>query len=1544
MKRKRDSSATAAAQSFSVRWHSIANPATPSVDIMSSPDPLNDDTMTSIFPPSSRRVTRSQRSTRFASLASSPRKQTFELEVGDNVSPQRLLVTVETEDGNPAGTTRRRLFPSSSPLRNPRPGAGMTTTTTVPLRQSIEDEQVDLTLDSMATPRRRGRPRKTNGTPMPSAAKKRKAGTPIKQRTPRRQSTINELDPLSDPVIQPTPTPRKRGRPRKTNTVEPSSEFGLESATKIVSGRRGRRRRQALIPEELEEMAEEAAVLPEDVLSENDIDLIEPPPEAFTDEPQLQTVSNVEMAQPPADLASDFDLWMNEASPERTPRAPTQPVALDPADSRRSPSADYESIASLNDDFGGAPSPSPGIQSRSTASPEVVESRQSAAPDNGDTIAQGEDFSMIFMESIQSFQDFRSSVPGPRQPLPLPDSDIDEEASLIINKTLESLRQSVRQEEQKEDEEDLEMVQEVPEPEQQDEGAEEPAETEEARTTQELPRGSPDKDDMRSELLRTSPSVARDQDELASDETTPVFSPAFVSSPNRLLSPRWAKRGLRRPNISPLRHRLLKSQAKQLDDAPTVSEREDTAPEASHNAQATQTTQSHEDDYEDSFSEIPQTVLEAATPRRPTSFVPAPEEPASEGRAIEEQAPEEEDDDDQVELIEESEEEEVEPINDVLVRDFTPVEDLTVPEAPEEAPEALRSDEFSDPQELEEQQSRLINNPYPSHQHLPPPSNASSAAQTDRLPTPDDTPPNLQAEPSEDLDKPEDEAMRSSPLVPQLQLESQPISSPVTSDPLTEQPLPTERPAVSIEITPVNQLSSPANEPQSVAAESPMERAARPALSAIVRAGRALQTITSDPPSPEPQEHQLGSPFRSSVSKDSWSGSREGATGRRSNIISPSRRSIGHQRQSASIDDPFISASRNTGQSSFMQALGWSMSRQQSPDKSRPQPSGSTSSSMRATPPDDGMSWVANEGPISPRLRGDNSLREAAGLPATVADQAPNPQNEMEEKLTSNLHQAEELSQQDDETDIWELEAERSLLDPAPEQSSQDVFSASHRRGTIPSPWTKQSTWSREQATAQATEASVGRTAEITTNPDGHAHSEADSTEEYSLLAQRQAAPEGANEPAALAKESRVDLSSFFSSPAAIPGMLVNKLFPSRTSNVGPSDSLQAESAPAIATTSMFPQVASNPFRQQSESPTNMVSPSKSSAPPSSRKRSSSAPVGHEENNPNSTVGRDPSSPFRSSGVSNSRRASAGPESGSPATPEKIEMPIVAQKQNFTPRPRQPSQSFFQPSSSAPTPPRMQLSHADIQRWQQETSNASESSPDLGRTLLRPLPPRNASPTKSSLRSPLKPHTPGRVVEFTSSVLSPMEQARVRHERRLSNTSSSGLAAVTQNQPVSREEPVTVIEGKENHDSDISMSDASPLPKQRNANLAPVAAAPPTGESSSSASFSKKLSPTLWTREHWLFLDRILERRLVGDFDVDFPRRAEKYLGKKVKSQGEAMVLERWHLDCVDAFRAVVGGWDEGDLAKRLFSLILAEERRKRMRGHTTNPSAMMFH
>ncbi|KAF4461199.1 hypothetical protein FALBO_12007 [Fusarium albosuccineum] len=273
-------------------------------------------------------------------------------------------------------------------------------------------------------------------------------------------------------------------------------------------------------------------------------------------------------------------------------------------------------------------------------------------------------------------------------------------------------------------------------------------------------------------------------------------------------------------------------------------------------------------------------------------------------------------------------------------------------------------------------------------------------------------------------------------------------------------------------------------------------------------------------------------------------------------------------------------------------------------------------------------------------------------------------------------------------------------------------------------------------------------------------------------------------------------------------------------------------------------------------------------------------------------------------------------------------MPSVAQKRNFTPRHRQPSQSFFRassqpvaPASGAPTPPRMQLSHADIQRWQQETSNASEDSPQPAQPLLRPLPPKNASPSKSSLRSPLKPHTPGRVVEFTSSVLSPVEQAKARQQRRLSNSSAgsqSGIAA----QRWLQGPPPRQTANKENAiASDVSMSNAS---------------------SSGKTPLPESLSRTVWTRQHWLFLDKLLQRRRRGPYHINYERRSEKYLGKMVKSQGEALTLERWHLDCVDAFKAEVGGWDEGALAKRLFALIIGEQRRNQ--GLVDRPARVMFH
>ena len=1463
-----------AAESFNLRWHSIANPDTSSVDIMSSPDPLNDKE-TSIAPPSTQRVTRSQqRPGRYSAREGSPRKQTFELEVGDNRSPQRLRVTVETDDGESVTSTRstrRRLFPSSSPFpaaarRAAAAAAAATTTTTiVPLKESIEEEDGTERLDPAATPRRRGRPRKSNGTPMPSALKKRKAATPIKQRTPRRQNTSHLPDPLSDPAVQPSPTPRRRGRPPKNSSVEPPSDAGLSSAAKAPRSQAGRRRRQALAPEEIQDIVEEPEVTASEpvVADEDEMDLV-----GVSNSVQADSGDGREPSPSPPREA-DSDIWMATASQDPTPRA--QSIASRPtmqllpvANTRRSPSADLDSLASDADDYA-ADAPSVGGDLDSDPPAEAGPERRD------DTIAQGEDFSMIFMDSIQSFQAFKSSMQSAtHEPPPIPEEDFGEETSIIINKTLESVRRGNAAEmeqgdqtqneiedpvdledledadETQDEPEELNLVQDVVEEDDMEATDERPAEIIQKQDQQ---LGEEEEEDHHEgeQGPESTPAAplrrAGEQDVIPSDETAPVISPIISST--KFLSSRWL-RSPRKADVSPLRQRLVQSQVRQADvDAGTMPMSVDGAssPLLTSSAGRRASGALAEPEYEDSFSEIPHDVLTAATPRRPTARV----EPAAEA-----------DDED---MGEENDAE---------------VEQMQVLEI---------GDEVEDSQEVEPESE-----PAGESSHQTAASNTSSTARTDRgrLPTPDDTPPNIEDQTEESPEKSSavSASIASSPPEPQAQLEAEEEEVEALSS-VAEQAEPEEANAQAItRATPLHQVSSPAQEPQSMGEESGqrsiLEKVARPALSAIVRAGRALQTITSDPPSPENRQQQLRSPFRSSASKDSGgsgSGSRDAPSAGRRISLSPARQPpVRYHRQTASLDrldgeDPFGSVPRGRGQPSFIEALNRSV---QEIARSRASSQGSAASSMRVTPPNEEMSWIANEGPIGPELRGDNSLQDVARGSTTGAsvgkgsnnNQLPAAEDEVAEEANA------ESNRGDDETDIWEMEAERSHLQASTQQAPPANPPAPlHQRGQIPSPWMRSATNMPSRSNAP-----------IGTSP-------APEFEEYSLLEQRRKEQENqTNRPGE--KANRFDLSSFFSSPNAIPGAasrgsLTN---PASTAPGVANEPAAAKAGPSIQTSSMFPSVPQKEFRPRRNSRSSQFSPAKAKQAP-------------------------PQPPVD--------------QSASPETPERLQMPVVSQKQDFTPRQRQTNASFRPASgtSVAPTPPRMQLSRADIQRWQQETSNASDKSPGRLRPLLRPLPPRDASPTKSNLRSPLKPHTPGRVVEFASSVLSPAEQARLRSERRssvVSGLEAEGAAPVAQ-------APLLGDHDKENQDSDISMTDASPVADSDTAKQAP-------------------LSQTVWSRRHWALLENILQYRRERAFDFDFPRRADRYLGKTVRDSntgGAAMVLERWHLDCVDAFKDIVGGWNEGVLAMRLFSLIMAAERRNRPRKakeQRQRQGGVMFH
>jgi hypothetical protein len=216
--------------------------------------------------------------------------------------------------------------------------------------------------------------------------------------------------------------------------------------------------------------------------------------------------------------------------------------------------------------------------------------------------------------------------------------------------------------------------------------------------------------------------------------------------------------------------------------------------------------------------------------------------------------------------------------------------------------------------------------------------------------------------------------------------------------------------------------------------------------------------------------------------------------------------------------------------------------------------------------------------------------------------------------------------------------------------------------------------------------------------------------------------------------------------------------------------------------------------------------------------------------------------------------------------------------------------------------------------------------------VLKPLPSRAQSPTKSCIRSPLKPKTPGRVVEFTSSTLSPLAQAQARAEQRASSASQASPDRIIAGEINKENQPTTSDQRETGLDKPAASKPSFLLPN--NTPHLP----PPTTSLSKPA---PRLSATTWTRSHWERLDALLQQRRRSGalaFQLAHPvaktnSTRPKLLGKQVVAQGETMTLEQWHLDVVDAFAAEVGQasvWDERVLAKRVFALLVGEERRRK--------------
>ncbi|ODA81691.1 hypothetical protein RJ55_00193 [Drechmeria coniospora] len=1779
MSRRRAAGSESGSGSFNLRWHSVVNPGTPSADIMSSPDPLNDETLAAglVLPPSSprrvtRSITRSTHSRRFLSRSRSPRKQTFELQVGDTRSPQKLLVTVETDDGlPPLSNPRRKLFQSPAPPSATR-RRGRAVTTTVPLRDTIEE----VSDDPSATPRHRGRPRKNNGTPMPSAAKKR-AGTPLKQRTPRRAKTTDR-DPEhapSEPSVGPTLPSDERATPIKSRMPELSSEAGSESAT-----RRNRRRSRAV------DLAEPAAANPT-------LPRLQPSPRSVAhsdDEMELIGGPWQENAQPDDELASDLPLpaMPNDATPkappprrqlrsaslrrESSPVAPAtepQPPSPDrypafppsPSTSHRDSTPPRSGTADVHSDPGEAPSG----HYLELAAPSDRSSVDEPTPRNNDTIAQGEEFSMIFMDSIPSLQGyFNSSIPPAAHDAR---RELGKETSLIANGDLEPRtgRSSSREGDA------LSLPHAPPKSPQK----------EDALLERQQPDDAPVDAEVEQQPLEANEHEAA-RDELASD-MHPLTRPVAAISPRRDMSPRRARSPRKAIASSPLRHRVLKFTAHRAEDAAAVSperKAEDRTPRVLGDS-------GHPEGealngYDDSFSEIPDEYLAAAVtptmtrvggrldhePSNPHqgSFSPIPRNspatmaPERPQRQIEkEQMPgpdswhktfahstkdgidahwdalqdiqktsfatpnaartpnqaadrkSGQDDvrgdtgrltDEVLNLYEDSfseipeqilaaaapgEREEVDRIGDDELRHDAPRVQEGVRHQREillhqqqgksqhdeprhdgsqheesqhdEALSGGHSERGHDQQRVEVdspsgQQNRQLQhhqdtNDLAELEEPPVPSDAHSAVLSDtgRMPTPNN------ARSKAGTEGPGDEWQSLHRVSPKLASPGSRVAMDEGTKPPPELDEPEQdgegsdaHPELSeslgiakasthfVDQTPADQNSSPLPESPSLQQDGLQDKTVRPVFSAILRAGRMLQSITSDPPSPEGREKHLGSPFRSSGSKESWNGSRDSQNSRRRSR-SPQRPMAFAEPATASdrpasrerVDD----APQSMGEGAFARATRIGAVDRASEDKSPSR--GSAASSMHITPPSDGaLSWVVEEGPISPRLRGDSSLQQAYRHSVAKYAASPGLVNDVVGEATRTNQESEAGS--DDGTDIWELEARRetpkqiaskqesSMLggtvsrddlsrmaaggegddfgddqempqqempqqgmpqqevpqqempqqemlqqempqqeaaqqDPKRTAHRQEPFGTRVRRGGRPLPGNRKTIPEPAGSTKDVAVAKEHPSTGDEGHGDGDALAlpQASDADEFSILARHQQSEEVDKKLESASK--RFELTSFFSSPAIIPAMMANKPPPAntrvtaKTNRPGQQSPIRAASS-FMPTRSMFPQ-----------------GPPKEILPEANTSR---------ELFPSALSGPDPAEKGLATPLfSNPRRRSTSPME------ESIVTSVDVMRKTFTPRPRPPSPSFFRASTQhavTETPPRMQLSHADIHRWQQETSNASDESPAPGR-LLRPLPPKNASPTKSSLRSPLKPHTPGRVVEFTSSVLSPAEQARARQELRLSNSliseqspspspAAPAQSAVSFSVPYDdgedddeeeeeeeeqeEEQPEEEEQEEEGQEAESSSTDPDPGSGSTSASTASGDDDAERTKSAGTGPFSMQrsapgpqkrfqtnlmdhhhLSRTRWSRDHWLLLSACLRRRRKGRFEAGPNSLLRRYLGRMVKSRGQEVRLEPWHIECMEAFVSEMGGWNEAELAKRFVALLLGERRRARLRAQS---------
>lgn len=1616
------------------------------IELPSSPDPLGDEAPPDpapVPPSTTRRLLQSTASSRFSAMpGTSPRKRMFALDVGDEITPQTIFVTVEAgQDGNlvpkaPVGSSvRRRLFGSptpsqASPQRNIR-----TTTTTIPLRGLTDDEA------DRATPRRRRRSSARPGTPAAASAKKekKKKGTPTPKATKKPRGT--PTNPSSDILLSETPaaadrqTPaKKRGRPPKRKSVDAPSGKGDPNSEPTLPRKRGRKARESLGPDQVALLSaandeyEQSHTANHGREPSKELDeLGELMSEAVTvddgyfdgqggDEEQDMWMAN--MSDPPApgrQPSSERDAGPGFSEPVEVPHGEREPSELEdqghlPGESddyapmmdyddrsdtelpKRKKQDDFESDPTELDDQGTLPGepdevallmeyddgsdmempngenhndvernateledqgPLPGesddfaplMEYDDRSDMELVEdlphgetrneiernsvelgdqeplpgepddfaplmeyddgSEAESQPgdhptrssrDEPDHTVDPESFTMIGIESMPSFRPKRN-VPTSEPP------ELGEETSLFINKTLDSLRQEIAES----DEDEVDIL---------------------------VSRGNtPADEDLERPVPRTSSPQSRNQ------------LPQSPVSPGRTES-------------APGSAAKVREQSLVLSPAPAAQRpRTDSPHSGSHSPVAD----------EDSFSDIPEEVLAAAESQEEWQPSTGPrEEQLAWAVAVTKKSAEES-----------ASRHLSNRVNEQI--SGRPQSSQSTPSHSSRAQPGVNED-ISQQSASRSVQSRRASGQ--AMQRSSPPHSARSRTDSNRLLTPDDTtsssagvqsPLADQAVPSEN-DRPataSDDIGSSPPHITTFPEDKLPVLPPRRNSDTPGNRLP------DIHVEHVQERHTFA-----AGLQSSQPVGSRPALSPVVRIGRTLQNILSDPPSPSAHSSVLGSPFKkpsrnsspldgaaanetlhNATSQDdvpqthppqspprlseppaqsptkSWAMSFAPLSQIKNLVAQGAQLFTSPQVDSSQIlDDPFGPSSptaekgaENTRNSAFMDRIR---------EASREGSAYSNRIGRRAFLGDDdaqrttSLSTATHNGgaahsrsPSSRSLAVDSLQSNAQHQVVPIgnfeandedadelADDEPLEDSQFEEQPPEDDNMTEEAEDDDvevgaekddtpmsedgmqlddapagdgesEEEDIWAIEANRTASSPQA-VAPQIELSALFRKSELSVDWGTRSTNSMGSVRpGRSPTFRTGRS--VRQDPP-------ENLEDYSLvdLHSGTSAQPSAKKPTPEAQQPprQVDLSDFFSSSPnfmerqrrAKEASLAKSAAQDPVVNV--SQTISSESTGQAQITGLMsqkPLPSNNRMRNELPSP----------APGASQ---------------------------------NTTRESTTRTS---STPERVEHGRRAQPK-FTPRRTQNDAALFEswsvsssrpptelPSSSEPP----SVARSDLRSIERPSTPQDPTDSSFEAPNLRPLPGPTASPSKSCLRSPLKPKPHGMVVEFTSSTASATAPFQV----------NAGL----HNKPlIASASTVPAFPGKENHPSSASNS-VNSSPQHKRLQQAQQ-------QQQQQQNVDSPLSQTRWSRRHWLLLDNLLQayRQAPLEFELRHnnalmasPRQrpSSGLLGKQVSSQGESMVLEQWHLDIVDAFKKDVGGWPEVVLAKRLFALIVGEERRR---------------